>query len=267
MPGVHNPYVRRVRTRLTALAVLLTALAAGCQGETDLTFADEVNEICEGQYADFANSLALTGVVSNSEEDIKARQEREEASAEATAKLVDLEPPEADAADFRAYLAERYDQQATASLARRALASGDGAAFRRADVALAEHDRRMQALENKLGFDVCAQELDEEATEAVDDLLEEAFLESEPRCSDNFTVRFMREALGLTEAEEEECESLTDDLLPDDIGISAVRGSEGEIASANVRLQGGPGDGRVIGVRMLYEHEEPVIADILWIRR
>ena len=259
-----------MRTRPIAFAALLAALAglaAGCQAETELTFADEANEICEGQYADFANSLALTGVVSNTEEDVKARQEREEASAEATAKLADLEPPDAEAADFRAYLAERFDQQATASQARRALASGARAAFRRADIALAEHDREMHRLETKLGFDVCAQELDDEAVEAVDELLEEAFLEEEPRCRDNFTVRFMREALGVSEAEEDECEPLVDDLLPESVEIAAVRGSEGEIASAEVGLEGGPADGRVIGVRMLYEHEEPVIADVLWISR
>lgn len=256
-----------MRTRLTALVLLLAALATGCQEEVQLTFADEANEICESQYADFANSLALTGVASNTGEAVKARQEREEASAEATAKLADLDPPEKDAAEFRAYLAERAAQQATASRARRALASGNGSAFRRADIALAAHDERLRELETKLGFDVCAQELEEEDAEEVVELLEEAFLESEPRCRDNFTVRFMREALGISEAEEDECEPLVDDLLPDGIDVAEVRGSVGEIASAEVHLEGGPGDGRIMGVRMLYEHEEPVITDILWISR
>jgi hypothetical protein len=262
MPGVPNPYVRGVRTLLTALAALLAALAAGCQGETDLTFADEANSICEGQYADFANSLALTGYVSDREEDAAARQEREEASAEATAKLAELEPPAADADDFRAYLAERRAQQETAATARRALESGDTAGFRAADLALLGHDRRLRGFEERLGLDVCAQVLDEEAQDAVREVLEEAFLESDPGC-DVFTVRFTREALGSPEA----CELLADDLLPDAISIRAVRGSEGEVASAEVRLSGGPDDGAVYGVRLLYERSDPVIADMLRISR
>jgi hypothetical protein len=147
------------------------------------------------------------------------------------------------------------------------VAAGDREAFRAADIELLGFDRRLRRLETRLGFDVCAQDLGADAEQAVADLLEEAFLEEEPRCRDNFTVRFMREALDLSEEEERECEALADDLLPDDIDVSAVRGSEGEIAAAEVRIDGGPADGELIGVRMLYEHNEPVIADMLQINR
>ena len=255
-----------MRTRPTALLVVLAALLAGCQAESEPTFADEANAICEGQYADFANTMALTGVVSDTSEDVSSRREREEASAEATAKLADLDPPRADAPAFRLYLVERSDQQETAAAARRALASGDEAAFRAAELALVKHDRRLRGLEAQLGFEVCAQDLEEEAEEEVHVLLEEAFLEEEPYCEDTFTVRFMREALDLSE-DEEDCAPLAHNLLPADIDVTAVRGSEGEVASAEVQLHGGPLDGREIGVRMLYDRTEPVVADVLWISR
>lgn len=262
MPGDRNPYVRGVRIRPTLLAVLLAALIAGCQGETELTFAEEANEVCEGQYADLANSLALTGYISDTREDIALRQEREEASAEATAKLTQLDPPAADADDFRSYLAERSAQQKTAAAARRALQAGDDAGFRTADAVLLQHDRRLRGFETRLGLDVCAQDLDSEAQDAVREVLDAAFLEEDPGC-EIFTVRFARKALGSEEA----CELLADDLLPEAIAIRAVRGSEGEIASAEVHLDGGPDDGAVYGVRLLYERSDPVITDMLRISR
>jgi hypothetical protein len=251
-----------VRIRLTALAALLAAVLAGCQAETEVTFAGEANSICEGQYADFANSLNLIGYVSSIEDDAAAREEREEASAEATAKLNELDPPPEDAGDFRAYLAERAAQQESAAAARRALESGDQAAFRAAELALLRHDRRMRGLEAKLGFDICAQQLDEEAEDNVRDVLGEAFLEEEPRCG-VFTDRFVRKALGSPEA----CELLADDVLPESISIRAVRGSEGELASAEVHLEGGPDDGAVYGVRLLYDRWYPAISDMLRISR
>jgi hypothetical protein len=271
MPASFNPYLRAMHLPQKPLAALLVTLlailAAGCQGETEFTFADEANSICEGQYADFANSLALTGLVKSIEEDVRARREREEATAEATSKLSELDPPESEAADFRAYLAARYDQQDLSARARQALATGDTSAYRAADLALIEADRRLRRFEQRLGFDVCAQDLSETAEQAVRDQLEEIFLEEDLNCPFNFSTRYLREGLGVSEDEEVECLPLQDDLLPDDIEITAVRGSEREIASAEVRLRGGPADGRVIGVRMLYRRYTPVVADVLWISR
>ena len=261
MPGVRNPYVRGVRLHLTVLAIGLAALLTGCQGESETTFAGEANLICEGQYADFANSLASIGYVTSRAEDAATREERVEASAEATAKLAELEPPPEDEDVFRAYIAERRSQQVTAVAAQRALESGDDAAFRAAELALLQHDRRMRGYEARLGLDICAQDLDEEAEDAVREVLEAAFLEAEPDC-DVFTPYFTRKALGSPD-----CELLADDLLPEEISIRALRGSEGEVASAEVHLTGGPDDGAVYGVRLLYDRWAPAISDLLRISR
>jgi hypothetical protein len=124
------------------------------------------------------------------------------------------------------------------------------------------HDRRLRGLETKLGFDVCAQQLDDESEDKVRDVLEEAFLGSEPRCA-VFTGRFVRKALGSPDA----CDLLADDMLPDAISIRALRGSEGEVASAEVQLEGGPDDGAIYGVRLLYDRWYPAISDMLRISR
>lgn len=253
-----------MRTRLTpVLLAALVLVAAGCQGDDDPSFAAEADAVCEAQYADFANTLAVTGVVSNLEEDIAAREERDEARRAATAKLGGLSPPPPDAADFRAYLDERRSQEQTEAAAIQALRTGDRAAFEEADLALLAHDRELRRLEAKLGLDVCAQDLADAAADAVEEVLVEAFTEEDAGCPDNYTERFLRQALSA----EEECELLEDDLLPETIAVRAVRGSEGEVASAEVRIEGGPHDDSVFGVRLLYDRTRPVIADMLRISR
>ena len=186
-----------------------------------------------------------------------------EASAEATAKLAELEPPADDEDDFRAYLAERSAQQETAAAAVRALESGDGAAFRAADLALLHHDRRMRGYEARLGLDICAQDLSDEAEDAVREVLEEAFLESEPDC-DVFTPYFVRKALGsgggLRDCWPTTCFRRRSRSAP--CAAQRARSRRRRFTS-----RAAPTTAPIYGVRLLYDRWSPAISDLLRISR
>ena len=230
MPGARNPYVRGVRIRLTALAALLAALLAGCQGETEPTFADDANSACEDQYADFANTLALTGLVSGPRAAAATRRELAEATAEATAKLGELEPPPESAESFEAYL-----------FARRA-----------------GKTREARSIAAEIGLSVCAQEMESAEADTVEEGLEETFTDPEPICPKHYTARFLEEAFG----SEEECALAPEDDLPTAVELTGVRGSAGEFAIADAVLEGGAFSGRRVRAILLYQRSDPVITDL-----
>ena len=233
MPGVRNPYLRGVRTRLPALAILLAALLAGCQAEDDLTFSDQADAICEDQYADFANSLALTGTVSGPEQAAAARAELDEATDEATQKLTALAPPAESAEQFEAYLAARRIDRAA----------------------------RARSIAAELGLSVCAQEMESDDIDVVEEALEETFTDPDLICTKHYTARFLQEVFG----SEETCALAPPSELPTEVELKRIRGSEGELAVADAVLRGGTYDGRRVTTVLLYQRSDPVITDLMGI--
>ena len=130
------------------------------------------------------------------------------------------------------------------------------AAAQKVRVAAAAQDR----LAEDLGLDVCAQALSPAAERAVTGVVDEALTSPDPAvCEDLFTENFVDEALGGLQA----CRKIPAGQLADSVEVERVSGSEGELASVDVVVIGGPDDDSRLNMRLLYEGEQPVVFDQL----